>query len=216
MEFADFMFNVAEIVGTIAFAISGAMIAIERKLDLFGVIFLAITTALGGGTTRDVLLGNFPPRMFYSYQYLCISAICAFFVFCLMCYGKTNHVTKSDTFTKYINIFDAIGLGVFSVIGVQVSIASGYGDNPFLCICLGMTTGCGGGIIRDLLTRETPYVLKKHVYAIASIMGSGCFYLLYQKSIDHMIAILCGTGITIIVRMLATYYKWNLPKIDFE
>lgn len=213
MAFTEVIFTIAEIIGTVAFAVSGAMIAIDRGLDLFGVVFLAITTALGGGTIRDILLGHFPPRMFYSYQYLLISALCAFGVFSLMYHRKVHDENKRSVFTKYINIFDAIGLGIFSVIGVQVTVAAGYGDNAFLCICLGMTTGCGGGIIRDLLSRETPYVLKKHIYAIASIIGSATFYVLYRIAAENAIAIFMGAGSTIVIRMLATYYKWNLPKI---
>lgn len=207
------IFYIAEIIGTIAFAISGAMIAIERGLDLFGVVFLAITTALGGGTIRDVLLGHFPPRMFYSYQYLSISAVCAFAVFVFMYHRKSRMDRRRLLFEKYINIFDAIGLGIFAVIGTQVSIEAGFGENAFLCIFLGMTTGCGGGIIRDLLSHETPYVLKKHIYAIAAIVGSSTFYLAHRMIGEDTFAVCLGVGVTIVIRMLATYYKWNLPKI---
>lgn len=213
MDFTGIMFNIAEVIGTIAFAVSGAMIAIDRGLDLFGVVFLAITTALGGGTIRDIFLGHFPPRMFYSYQYLLISAVCAFGVFALTYFRRTRNLSKRSVFLKYVNIFDAIGLGIFSVIGVQVTVAAGYGDNAFLCIFLGMTTGCGGGIVRDLLSRETPYVLKKHIYAIASIIGSGIFYLMQMLPVEDAVEILLGAGSTILIRMLATHYKWNLPKI---
>lgn len=213
LDFTGIMFSIAEVIGTIAFAVSGAMIAIDRGLDLFGVVFLAITTALGGGTIRDIFLGHFPPRMFYSYQYLLISAVCAFGVFALTYFRRTRNLSKRSVFLKYVNIFDAIGLGIFSVIGVQVTVAAGYGDNAFLCIFLGMTTGCGGGIVRDLLSRETPYVLKKHIYAIASIIGSGIFYLMQMLPVEDAVEILLGAGSTILIRMLATHYKWNLPKI---
>ena len=214
MEFTEVLFTIAEIVGTIAFAVSGAMIAIDRGLDLFGVVFLAITTALGGGTIRDIVLGHFPPRMFYSYHYLLISMVCAFAAFIFVYYEKTYNLDKRPVFERYINILDAIGLGTFSVIGVQMSIAAGYGDNAFLCIVLGMTTGCGGGIMRDLLSRETPYVLKKHIYAIASIAGSLIFYIMIRLPVNEGIAICLGTGTTIVIRMLATHYKWNLPRIQ--
>lgn len=213
LDFTGIMFSIAEVIGTIAFAVSGAMIAIDRGLDLFGVVFLAITTALGGGTIRDIFLGHFPPRMFYSYQYLLISAVCAFGVFALTYFRRTRNLSKRSVFLKYVNIFDAIGLGIFSVIGVQVTVAAGYGDNAFLCIFLGMTTGCGGGIVRDLLSRETPYVLKKHIYAMASIIGSGIFYLMQMLPVEDAVEILLGAGSTILIRMLATHYKWNLPKI---
>lgn len=214
MEFTEIVFTIAEVIGTVAFAVSGAMIAIERGLDLFGVIFLAITTALGGGTIRDVLLGHFPPRMFYSFWYLTISAICAIVVFILM-YIKNSHSNNREGFLlKCISIFDAIGLGVFSVIGVQVSIEAGFGSNVFLCIFLGMTTGCGGGMIRDLLSCETPYVLRKHIYASASIIGSIVFYVFHLLPAQNTLAIFMGAGSTIVIRMLATVFKWNLPKVN--
>jgi len=213
LEFTEVLFTIAEIIGTIAFAISGAMIAIDRGLDLFGVVFLAIMTSLGGGTIRDIVLGHFPPRMFYSYHYLLISVLCAFAVFVFLYHEKIHNLNKRTVFERYINILDAIGLGTFSVIGVQVSIAAGFGKNAFLCVALGMTTGCGGGIMRDLLSRETPYVLKKHIYAIASIVGSCVFYVMMHLTVNEGIAIFMGTGTTIVIRMLATHYKWNLPRI---
>lgn len=213
MDITGIMFHIAEIIGTIAFAVSGAMIAMDRGLDLFGIVFLAITTALGGGTLRDILLGQCPPRMFFSYPYLIMSTVCALAVFALTYYHRTRSLRNRSAFLKTVNLLDAIGLGIFSVIGVQVSVAAGYETQAFLCIFLGMTTGCGGGIIRDLLSQETPYVFKKHIYAIASIAGSGVFYVTQMLRWDDAVTILLGAGSTIVIRMLAAHYKWNLPRM---
>lgn len=212
MEFIQILLYIIELLGTIAFAISGAMIAIERRMDLFGVIFLGIITALGGGTLRDMMLGITPPRMFYNYEYLFIASFCAIVVFILARCFKNRYQKNAVLMEKIINFFDAMGLGIFAVSGVQVTIEAGYTNNIFLAIVLGMTTGVGGGILRDVMSHSVPFVLRKRIYAIAAIVGSMVYYFLYKLSLSATIATFIGIGTTVTIRMLATKYEWSLPK----
>ena len=153
---SDLLFFIVEIIGTIAFAISGAMTAIERRLDLFGVLFLGATTAIGGGIFRDILLGQTPPQAFINYVYMLTAVVTAALIF-LLSYVNTRRETPNPFLSDdLLNFFDAAGLGIFSVIGVQNTINAGFGDNAFFCIFLGMLTGVGGGMLRDIMSQTTP------------------------------------------------------------
>lgn len=211
MDTVDLLFFIVEIIGTIAFAISGAMIAIERELDLFGVCFLGAITACGGGILRDVILGQTPPQSFINYVYLTTAVITSLIVFLIAAYRRkhTFHMWKySDA---VLNVFDAAGLGIFSIIGVQNTVNAGYGDNAFFCIFLGMTTGVGGGMLRDMMSKSTPAIFRKHIYAVASIIGAICYY--YLRAYGRPLAILVTTGVVILIRVLAAHYRWTLPRL---
>ncbi|MPM65957.1 hypothetical protein SDC9_112861 [bioreactor metagenome] len=211
-EIGKTIFNISEIIGVIAFAVSGAMLAIERKLDVFGVLFLGVVTALGGGTIRDLLLGITPPKMFFSYQYLLTASVVAAVVFLIGFIFKNCLNERNPNIDKIINIFDAIGLGIFTVSGAQVAMQAGYADNAFLVIFLGMTTGIGGGILRDVLSQTTPFVFRKHVYAVASLLGACLFYFLIYFSVNSTLAALSAMLFIVIFRILAARYRWSLPK----
>ena len=171
-------FFILEIIGTISFAISGAMIAIQKKVDIFGVLFLGIITAFGGGLIRDITLGNLPPAMFRDTKYLIFATIASLSVFLTATIFKTAYILNESLIDTINNIFDAVGLGAFSVIGAQLTIQLYENAGTFLIIVMGMITGIGGGILRDLLVREIPFVLKKRVYAVAAILGATSYYLL--------------------------------------
>ena len=142
--------------------------AIQRELDLFGVLFLGAVTAIGGGVIRDLLLGQTPPQVFVNYIYLAVAVVTALTVFLWSAYHQRQEYRKRRYADTLLNFFDAAGLGIFSVIGVQNTVNAGFGDNAFFCVFLGMTTGVGGGMLRDMMSRETPVVLRKHIYALAS------------------------------------------------
>ena len=213
MDLTTWIFNAAEWIGTIAFAVSGAMIAIDQKLDLFGIIFLGVVTALGGGTVRDIILGHFPPRMFYNYQYVLMAVVTAVIVFIAVRRHRNGYFRNRERIDRYNNLFDAIGLGAFAVTGVEVAMSAGYGGNGFLCIFLGMTTGVGGGILRDMMCGDIPFVLRKHIYAVAAIAGSLLFYALLQTGLDETLSTLAGMFVTLALRLLAWHFKWNLPRV---
>lgn len=205
-------FLVCEWLGTAAFAISGAMVAIDTGMDLFGVIFLAMITALGGGTLRDVLIGYFPPRMFTNYQFLLLAVFCAVTVFLLADLYKERYVQSERGIERVNNVFDAIGLGVFAVSGARIGMEAGFTDNAFLVTFLGMTTAVGGGMIRDVLLQRIPFVLNKRVYAVAAIAGALTYWVIEYVFRMPVMAYSVGWLVTVTLRMLATIYKWNLPK----
>lgn len=203
---------VIEVLGTIAFSISGAMLAIERKMDAFGVLFLGLVTATGGGFMRDVMLGIVPPSAFTSPIFIPVGLVASFYTFLAIHWNQ--HVIPrlpEGMFQWILNFTDAVGLGLFTVLGVNVAIDAGYGDCHKFVIFAGMLTGVGGGMLRDILAGLTPAILRKHIYACASLLGAACYdYLLLCMSKEY--AMFTGAIIVIAVRMLAYHLKWNMPR----
>lgn len=212
MGYTDLVVYICEFAGTVAFAVSGAMVAIDKRVDLFGVLFLGMLTALGGGCLRDVLLGRFPPAMFSNYKYVAVSLAVALIVFIFARLLADRYRLNEGVIDQINNVFDALGLGIFAVVGVEVAISAGYGSNGFLAVFMGMTTAIGGGVLRDLLLREIPFVLKKRIYAIAAICGALAYYIGWRLGVSEALSTLAGVGITFVLRLLATIFKWNLPK----
>ena len=214
--FSEIIIKVLEIIGTVSFAVQGALVAIKARLDVFGVLFIGAITAIGGGIVRDLLIGRVPPAIFTNLPIFLIAAFSSLITF-VLAYVKRNCFENFDHKVECINLFfDAAGLAAFTVIGTEVAFAHGFGDNMFLSVVLGMFTGVGGGIFRDILTGNTPYVLKKHIYALASIGGACVYYLL--RLYTHQIIVITIVPIVIIVatRLLAAKYRWSLPRIQFK
>ena len=205
---------ILELVGAAAFAVSGAMVGIEKKADVFGVLFLAITTALGGGVIRDLLIGRIPPVMFTSYYYLLISAAAALAVFVDAYLRREKYKKHLDKLDAVNNIFDAIGLAVFTISGMNAAIP--VSDNVILVLFVGMCTGVGGGMLRDIMTNTMPKVLRKRVYAVASLLGGGLYYAMLAAGVNQLVSIGCGMLLIFALRLFATIYKWNLPAVDLE
>lgn len=217
MSVSEMVLFAAEIIGTVAFAFSGAMVAIDRGLDLFGVMFLGVITALGGGTVRDILIGRLPPAMFYDFHYVVIAIFSAVAVFVAVALFKNAYIEKRARIERILNLFDAVGLGVFAVVGTQAGIAYGHSGNAFFCVFLGMTTGVGGGILRDLLAGQRPYVLVKHIYAVAAIGGAFIYYVLaVWCELNKTASVFIGIALVISVRLLASHYRWNLPRVSVK
>ncbi|MCI8601498.1 MAG: trimeric intracellular cation channel family protein [Oscillospiraceae bacterium] len=203
---------IIEIIGTVAFASSGAMLAIRKRLDIFGVLVLGLTTAVGGGIIRDIILNITPPATFRNPIYMISAAITVFVIFLtIRIFPRLLESELIDFYEQLMNILDAIGLGAFTVLGIDSAIRAGHADYPFLLVFLGVLTGIGGGIIRDMMASETPFVLRKHIYACASILGAVLCVILRDQIIWDG-AMILGAGAVILVRMLATRYRWNLPR----
>lgn len=216
MEIEELIYFIVEILGTIAFATSGAMVAISKKVDVFGVLVLSAITALGGGCIRDVLIGTLPPRMFSDYRYVIVATVVALTVFTIAYIFRDLYEKSQKTVDSVNNYVDAVGLGVFTVTGVQVAIESGYKSNAVLAICLGVITGIGGGVLRDVMLGEIPFVLKKRIYALASIAGGVVYYSLSFTSVGRTKSIIIAVAVTFIIRLLATIFKLNLPKVKLR
>ena len=213
MAIGEVFFLVLEILGTISFAISGAMAAIEKRVDLFGVVFLGLTTSLAGGIIRDVVVGRVPPAAFSDYKYMGIAIVSALVVFFLARINREYYKNNIEMINNINNIFDAAGLGAFTITGANVAMNMGYRWNGFFVVFLAMVTGIGGGVLRDLMIGEIPFVLRKRIYAVASLAGGMVYYLLYmQMHMDIMSAAFIGIAVVFGLRMMATIFKWNLPK----
>lgn len=203
-----------EIIGTIAFASSGAMIAIEKKMDIFGVNILGATTAVGGGMMRDIILGITPPTAFAKPVYVLFAVLTSTLLFAIM-YTNPNIMKSSLKNMWYDTIMllcDTFGLGIFTVVGIQAA-ANIIGDgNTFFLVFVGVLTGVGGGVVRDILAGETPYILMREIYASASIAG-GIVCVVGRNSMGEAAGVILGLLVTVIVRFLAYYFHWNLLRI---
>ena len=203
---------VLEMIGTVAFALSGAMVAIQKRLDFLGILVLGITTAVGGGMIRDLIIGVHPPMMFVKPIYVMVSMISILILFLVI---KINHASpkflESALYETLFNLMDAIGLGVFTVVGVNSVMNNDMNHMLFLKIFLGVITGVGGGLIRDMMANETPGILRKHVYACASIVGAVCYIILYDW-LRSGTAMVLSVILVVVIRVLAKHYEWNLPK----
>ncbi len=169
-----------EIIGTIAFASSGAMLGIRKNLDIFGVVVLGLCVAVGGGIVRDIILGLTPPSAFRDPSYALTALVTAVLLFGIV-YWKQEILTSRymEIYETIMNYCDAAGLGIFTVLGVYTGYEQGYRGRFFL-IFLGMLTGIGGGVIRDVLADTMPFILRKHIYAVASLAGAFCLSAAYR------------------------------------
>ena len=199
---------VIEILGTVAFAISGALVAIEKKMDLFGVAILGLVTATGGGVIRDLLLGQVPPRTFTDPVYAIVALGTSLVIF--IPWVRRIHGRAKKVRDILLLIVDSLGLGTFAMVGMEFAVAAGYGKNTFLLIFVGVVTSVGGGILRDMLAGNRPYVFVKHFYATAALLGCVVFVLVRLFAPD-MAAMFAGAGVIFVLRILAAVFRWRLP-----
>jgi len=200
------MFSVLEILGTMAFAMSGVLTAMEKKLDLFGVFIIAFATALGGGTLRDVLIGKVPVGWMLNLEY--VYMILIGFVFAVVFRKKFDKLRTS------LFLFDTIGLGVYTLTGLRKGIEIGL--HPIICIALGTITACFGGVIRDILCNEIPVIFRKEIYATICIFGGMLFFALKTFQVNDEIIYITTVFVVISIRLMAVKYKWQLPALEGE
>ncbi len=212
MELIEKIMYITEIIGVIAFAISGALKAIQNEMDIFGVCVLGCVTALGGGVLRDTMIGNVPPMMFRNYIYVVLAIISSILLFTLDHFFENKKKYKQESVSKIFNLFDALGLGIFTVIGMNTAMNTVGETNWLLVIFVGVVTGIGGGIIRDIMANKMPEVLYKKVYAQASLAGAIVYYLLNLASVGYAIDIFVSIALTVMIRMLSAKFGWSLPK----
>ena len=199
---------VLEIVGTAAFAVSGAFVGVRRDMDVFGVIILGLTTAVGGGIIRDLILGMTPPHTLQHPIYAMLAIAASIIVFLIARRGWTEKT--SGPYGTAMLVMDSLGLGAFTVSAIGTALEQNQDYGAFLLIFVGVVTGVGGGVLRDVLSGQTPMIFLKHVYASASIFGAILCVLLMPLTGDTW-AIALGMASVVVIRLLSAYFRWNLP-----
>lgn len=212
----DVLLLVMEWIGTIAFSVSGALVAISSGLDLFGVLTVGCITAIGGGIMRDVMLGNTPPLIFSNNSILLLAVLTALVVFIISGMNSRRFNGLRQRIDNINISFDAIGLAAFSITGVETAHAAGFTHDVVLSIVAGVLSGVGGGVLRDVLVNEKPYVLTRHIYAVASVAGSGLYYYLSIYLGQRVLGVAASVVFILLIRMLAAKYHWRLPKLKLE
>ena len=208
--------TVIEYIGVVSFAISGALMAIDKENDFIGVIFLALITTFGGGMIRDIFIGHTPPVFFSLYPLVLTCVATATVTFILAAIFKKQYVKNEEFINAVNNYFDALGLGVFVISGAKLCIDLGI-ENPFLIVIMGMISGTGGSMTRDIIMNEVPALLKRRVYLVAAICGAALYYALFALGVSDLIAIPVGVVLIVVIRIIATVFKLNFPKaIDFS
>lgn len=209
----DTVFLVIECVACVAWGFYNSMLAMHKKMDVFGIWMIAITTTFGGGLVRDLVLGSVPHCLTDLDFYLCEAIVTVTTVICMILveFPKIRSVLFLHENSVLLNVFDAIGLSVFCITGMQGAIEA-YPDNYILMIFAGTCTGIGGGMIRDLFLMRIPYVFVKHVYAVPCIVGSALYAILYVTAgLDNLIAMIISLAVIFTLRIIATVFHWNLP-----
>ncbi|HLP93387.1 MAG TPA: trimeric intracellular cation channel family protein [Saprospiraceae bacterium] len=195
--------NLMDILGTAAFAISGALAAFQKRLDIFGVLIITFATAIGGGTIRDVIIGNTPVSWMKDQQ--TISVIFGSYLLSLFFRKQLQY------FPRTLAIFDAIGLGFATIVGVQKGLQIQL--SPSICVALGMITGCFGGVLRDVILNEIPLVFRADIYASASLLGGALYVICLHIPLPPDTASSLAVATVVGIRLAAMQFKWNLPSV---
>ena len=205
----DTFLIIIESICVVAFAISGALVAIEKKMDIFGVTTMGLITSTGGGIIRDLILDITPPMSFQNPRVAIIAIITSIVFFFVR--RKIKVQENEKTYNILMFITDSLGLGLFTVIGVQTAINAGFSDNYFLQVFVGILSGVGGGVLRDVLAGNRPYIFIKHFYANAALIGALICVLLWNI-VGSFASMLISATVIFVLRLLAAHYHWELPK----
>lgn len=197
------LYQTIDVLGTVAFAISGVLVAMEKRLDLFGVLIIAFVTAIGGGTLRDLLIGNTPVAWMRDLTYVTVIFITV--VFAIIFVNQLKYLRKS------LFLFDTIGIGLYTMLGVEKGLQAEL--LPIMCIFLGTMTACFGGVIRDILCNEIPVIFRKEIYATACILGGASYFLFTGLSLKEGYAYVAAIMVVITLRLLAVKFGISLPNI---
>ncbi|TVZ47075.1 putative membrane protein YeiH [Olleya sp. Hel_I_94] len=203
MLFKFTMFYIIDILGTIAFAISGVLVALNKRMDAFGILIIAFVTAVGGGTLRDVLIGETPVSWMKDMTFIYV--VIASTIFAVVFRSKIDYLRKS------LFLFDTIGIGLYTVVGVEKGISAGL--HPIICIFLGTMSACFGGVIRDILCNEIPVIFRKEVYATACILGGATYFVVIKLPIASDFVFVIAGAVVITVRLIAVKFKISLPNL---
>lgn len=200
---------VLEMIGTVAFSISGAMTGIRKGMDILGISILGLTTAVGGGVMRDLILGITPPKTFQNPVYAMVAIATAL----LVCTPWVQNLfSKRQSYYDLVMLWmDSVGLGIFTVVGIETAYSVSTDFSLFLMIFVGAVTGVGGGVLRDVMAQDPPYIFVKHFYASASLIGAVVCALLWE-TLGQSVSIIAGVAVVLVLRLLAAKFRWSLPK----
>ncbi len=204
----DLFSSILEMIGVLAFAVSGALVGMRNGMDLFGVAVMGLMTALGGGVIRDVVLGITPPAAFQNPAQVLAAVLVSVLVF--LPFIRRRLESRTAGFDRLLLAADSVGLGIFTVHGLGTAVGAGYGDNLFLMIFVAVVTGVGGGVMRDLLAGQKPYIFVKHIYACASLVGA-LICAAFARAGQLQLGMAVGCAAVIALRLGAAHYRWNLP-----
>lgn len=209
--------KIIEYIGTIAFAISGAIIAIENKMDILGVIILGTTTAVGGGIMRDVIVGRHVPVVFENWSFLLTAGITTILVFIVFMFLRKLDLTQNRIYKIVLNITDSLGLGVFVIIGATSALDAGVTNHLLVLFC-SVLTAVGGGVLRDIMASKIPGIFRKHIYCVVAIVAAVLFYVLLINTGENVYNLITVITIllTVMMRYLAFHFELNLPKVRIE
>ena len=192
---------VLNLAGTFAFGLTGGILAVRKKMDLFGVLVLSVATGLGGGITRDLILGRVPPATLVDWRFLAVAVVAGLLVFV-----DFRQIVR---WGRFVTAFDAAGLAIFTITGTTIALSAGLGAVP--SVLLGMLTGIGGGALRDILAAEIPLVLRSEVYAVASLLGAIIIAIADQAQVlGPAVEILAAVAV-FLVRMISVWRGWKIP-----
>lgn len=203
-EYAAGTLLALDLIGTFVFALSGAVAGVKRRLDIFGVLVLSFAAASAGGIMRDLLIGSVPPVAIRDWRYLAASLLAGLLVFVWLPRSRRLYRVRN-----LVLIFDAAGLGLFAVVGTQKAL--GYGLNPVMASLLGMLTGIGGGMLRDVLVSEIPNVLRADLYAVAALAGAFVVVIGYLLDSEPTGTAILGAALCFWLRLFAIRRGWQLP-----
>lgn len=203
--------KVLELIGTVAFAASGALIAMKKHMDLLGVTVLGVVTAIGGGILRDLILGITPPLAFRDPTCAMVAIATAIVMF--IPWVRHGLMHNGHLFDAVLLVMDSVGLGVFTAMGIWNALRFSPDRSTFLLVFVGVLTGVGGGVIRDVLAGDLPYILVKHIYACASLLGAVACTLLW-RCLPQYAAMLIAIVLVLVIRLLSAYFRWNLPRAN--
>ncbi|APY09276.1 hypothetical protein BWZ20_13625 [Winogradskyella sp. J14-2] len=196
-------FQTLDILGTIAFAISGVLVAMHKRMDPFGVLIIAFVTAVGGGTLRDIMVGVEPVSWMRNMTFVYV--IIASTIFAIVFRNYLKHLRRS------LFLFDTIGIGLYTVVGIETGLVAGL--HPIICIALGTMTACFGGVTRDILCNEIPVIFRKEIYATACIVGGLSYFLMRIFLQDENYLFIIAGLVVIVIRLIAVRFKVSLPSL---
>lgn len=204
----DLLTVALNLTGTFAFGLTGGIVAVRKQMDLFGVLVLSVATGLGGGIMRDILLGHIPPATLTDWRYLAAAGLAGLLVF--FWFSRVVH------HGKFLTTFDAVGLSIFTVTGTSIALETGLGPVP--AVLLGMLTGVGGGVVRDVLAAEVPLIFRSEVYAVASMLGAIIIIVASLVGFSGIPVEVLAAVATFSLRMVSVQRGWKIPiskpKID--